>query len=239
MKVLRNGKMLNREQLLDILDPTFLKPDATWKEVYRFVDKVNSYRFNSVVLNCVSAEAYIGGGISRPPCVSVVVGFPLGGELFKQKLHTIEYVTNLYHFEAIEYVPCLSYMMSNLWDFFDFEVRSLMDNCSRLGVIPKVILETCYLTQDQKIKAANICSNNKVPYIKTSTGFGNKPNYTFDSLVEDVSLMRQVAEYHTQIKAAGGISTLAQVQKLYDVGATKIGTSNPFAIVDEFDKVTF
>ncbi|MGL5562951.1 MAG: deoxyribose-phosphate aldolase, partial [Tannerellaceae bacterium] len=109
------------------------------------------------------------------------------------------------------------------------EIEDLATLCREAGVISKVILETCYLTDDEKRKVCELAVEAGVDFVKTSTGFG-----TAGATVKDVKLMREVVGPEMGVKAAGGIRDIDYTLQLIKSGATRIGTSNGIAIVEAF-----
>jgi deoxyribose-phosphate aldolase len=106
------------------------------------------------------------------------------------------------------------------------DVRKVLE--ASQGKIVKVIIETCYLTDEEKIYVTNIIKEEKAHFVKTSTGFG-----TSGATLEDVRLLKKIAGNELKVKAAGGIRTLEQALQMIDAGADRIGTSNGIAIINE------
>jgi deoxyribose-phosphate aldolase len=125
------------------------------------------------------------------------------------------------------------------WKYLDEEIGIMQTLCSLNKIVLKVIFETDFVTSDaHKIKLCELCNENHVAFVKTSTGFGYVPvsdgHYTYHGATEhDVQLMREHCLPHVQVKASGGIRTLDQLLKFYELGARRFGTSSTETIMAE------
>jgi deoxyribose-phosphate aldolase len=122
-------------------------------------------------------------------------------------------------------------LQTDMLDLVYREISNMVEICKPAGVISKVILETCYLSEDQKIAACHLAVRADVDFVKTSTGFG-----TAGATVEDVALMRRICGPAMGVKAAGGIRNLESALAMIRAGATRIGTSQGVAIMQELSR---
>lgn len=164
---------------------------------------------------------------------SAAIGFPLGQTTSATKaFETRDAIEN--GATEIDMVLNVCELQLGNDDFVQSEVETVVQICSDMGralakkIVCKVILETCYLSTDQKVRACEICRNAGADFVKTSTGFGPQ-----GATVEDVKLMRNTVGESIGVKASGGIRDLATARAMIAAGATRIGTSNGVAIMEE------
>ena len=207
---------MTTEEMLGKVDHTQLKPYATWEDIRRLCDEALEYRTASV---CVP-PAYIkrihdtyGDRLN----ICTVVGFPLGYSVTAAKLaETQQALAD--GCSEIDMVVNISDVKNGDFDKVETEIRALKEACG--SHILKVIVETCYLTQEEKIAMCRAVTNAGADYIKTSTGFG-----TGGATGEDVELFRKYIGPEVKIKAAGGISTLEDLEMFLELGCERVGTS--------------
>ena len=207
---------MTTEEMLGKVDHTQLKPYATWEDIRRLCDEALEYRTASV---CVP-PAYIkrihdtyGDRLN----ICTVVGFPLGYSVTAAKLaETQQALAD--GCSEIDMVVNISDVKNGDFDKVETEIRALKDACG--SHILKVIVETCYLTQEEKIAMCRAVTNAGADYIKTSTGFG-----TGGATGEDVELFRKYIGPEVKIKAAGGIATLEDLEMFLELGCERVGTS--------------
>ncbi len=207
---------MTKEEMLGKVDHTQLKPYATWEDIRRLCDEALEYRTASV---CVP-PAYIkrihdtyGDRLN----ICTVVGFPLGYSVTAAKLaETQQALAD--GCSEIDMVVNISDVKNGDFDKVETEIRALKEACG--SHILKVIVETCYLTQEEKIAMCRAVTNAGADYIKTSTGFG-----TGGATGEDVELFRKYIGPEVKIKAAGGISTLEDLEMFLELGCERVGTS--------------
>lgn len=207
---------MTTEEMLGKVDHTQLKPYATWEDIHRLCDEALEYRTASV---CVP-PAYIkrihdtyGDRLN----ICTVVGFPLGYSVTAAKLaETQQALAD--GCSEIDMVVNISDVKNGDFDKVETEIRALKDACG--SHILKVIVETCYLTQEEKIAMCRAVTNAGADYIKTSTGFG-----TGGATGEDVELFRKYIGPEVKIKAAGGIATLEDLEMFLELGCERVGTS--------------
>ena len=204
------------KDILSYVDHTLLNPAATWSEIRSICDDGVKYGTASVCIPASYVEranSYLSG--SLPICT--VIGFPNGYSTVKSKcFEASDAVEN--GASEVDMVINLGSLKDKMYETILDEIRQVRHACD--GAILKVIIETCLLTDDEKITMCKIVSDSGADYIKTSTGF-SKGGATFS----DVALMRKYSAPHLKIKAAGGISSIEDAEKFIQLGASRLGTS--------------
>ena len=178
-----------------------------------------------------AADALAGTGVP----VGVVVGFPLGATLSASKRDETARVLK-HGAHDVDMVLNVGLLKSGSKEDFDLvrnDIRGVVELAHGAGAIVKVILETCLLTFEEKLRASEIALAAGADYIKTSTGFS-----TGGATVDDISLMRGVAGARAGVKASGGIRSLADARAMLEAGATRIGVSASVRIVSELRGIT-
>lgn len=212
--------------LAGLIDHTLLKPDATYNEIERLCFEAKEYGFASVCVNPAYvhlAARLLGGG---PVKVCTVVGFPLGATTYKVKAEeTKEAVAS--GATEVDMVINLGALKSGFYNLVYQEIKAVVEAAS-CQALTKVIIETCYLNTEEKIKACLLARYAGADFVKTSTGFGKAGATT-----EDVVLMRQVVGGELGVKAAGGIRDLATAEAMIKAGANRIGASASVKIMQE------
>jgi len=205
------------------IDHTLLKPDASIDDIYRLCNEAKEYHFMSVCINpCYVpfAKTYLEGTDVK---VCTVIGFPLGSNLTRTKVdETIQAIAS--GADEIDMVINIG-MLKNHQDDYVKEEISLIRQAS-LGHTLKVIIETCLLTDEEKVRACLLAKDAGADFVKTSTGFSKG-----GATVEDVALMRKTVGKDMGVKASGGIRTHEDLLKMIEAGATRIGTSNGTKII--------
>ncbi len=215
---------MDKKEILKRVDHTQLQAYATWEDIVKLCDEAVTYGTASV---CVP-PAYIkrihdtyGDKLN----ICTVVGFPLGYSVTEAKAaetrRAIEDGAN-----EIDMVINISHVKNGMYDAVEEEIRTLKEICK--DHILKVIIETCYLTEDEKIAMCRAVTNAGADYIKTSTGFG-----TGGATLEDVRLFKQHIGSHVKIKAAGGISTVEDLEAFVQEGCDRIGTSRAVGLLKD------
>ena len=204
------------KEILSRVDHTLLKQDATWEQIKKTVDEGMEFSTASVCIPASfvkRAAQYAAGRVK----ICTVIGFPNGYSTTEAKcFETADTVKN--GADEIDMVINIGKLRENDDEFVFREIQEVKAACA--GKLLKVIIETCLLTEDEKIRACDIVSRSGAEYIKTSTGFS-----TSGATFEDVELMRRYSAPHLKVKAAGGISTLADAQRFVELGADRLGTS--------------
>lgn len=203
--------------IIEKVDHTLLKPLATWEDIKKICDEAKEMKVASVCIPpsyVKQASEYLKDEI--PVCT--VIGFPLGYNTTKIKIEEAkEAIQN--GAKEIDMVINIGDAKSGLFDKIEDEIRQIKNSIG--NHILKVIIETCYLTQDEKIALCKAVSNAKADFIKTSTGFG-----TNGATLEDIKLMKENLSKDVAIKAAGGIKTIEDAKNFINAGATRLGTSS-------------
>lgn len=210
------------KEILKHVDYTLLLQGATWEEIKQICDDAMKYETASV---CIApsyvkqAAEYMGDKMA----VCTVIGFPNGYMTTKAKeFETKDALEN--GASEIDMVINIGWLKDKKYDLIENEIRALKAVCK--DKILKVIIETCFLTDEEKIKMCEIVTNAGADYIKTSTGFGGA-GATFD----DIKLFSQHIGPNVKMKAAGGISSMEDAEKFLELGADRLGTSRIIKIV--------
>jgi deoxyribose-phosphate aldolase len=207
---------MNVQNILSKCDHTLLLQTATWADIQKICDDGMFYHTASVCIPpCYveQAKAYVGDKLK----ICTVIGFPNGYNTTAVKVfETKEAVEK--GADEIDMVINIGMLKQGLDDAVCDEIRQIKAACS--GKLLKVIIETCLLTEEEKLRMCKIVTEAGAEYIKTSTGFS-----TAGATIEDVKLMRANVGEHVLVKAAGGISGLEDAQNFLDNGAARLGTS--------------
>ena len=207
---------MTTEEMLSRVDHTQLKAFATWEDIVSLCDEAVEFHTASVcVPPCYVKRIHDTYGDKVNICT--VIGFPLGYSVTEAKAAEIRQALEE-GCNEIDMVVNISDVKKGDFDKVEQEIRTLKGVCG--DHILKVIIEACYLTQEEKIAMCRAVTNAGADYIKTSTGFG-----TGGAVREDVELFRKYIGPQVRIKAAGGISTLEDLEMFISLGCDRIGTS--------------
>lgn len=210
------------KEILKHVDHTLLLQPSTWEEIKQICDDAAEYQTASVCIPpsyVKQAAEYLDGKVA----VCTVIGFPNGYMTTKAKeFETKDALEN--GASEIDMVINIGWLKDKKYDLIEEEIRTLKAACK--DKILKVIIETCYLTEDEKIKMCEIVTNAGADYIKTSTGFGSG-GATF----EDIELFAKHIGPNVKMKAAGGISSMDDAEKFLALGADRLGTSRIIKLV--------
>ncbi len=211
-----------------LIDHTLLKPEATPDQVTRLCAEAREYRFASVCVNATHI-ALVAQLLQDMPEVAacVTIGFPLGATLPEVKAYEASRCVALGAAE-VDMVINVGALKAKAWKPVYDDVAGVVDAAHAGGALCKVILETCLLTDEEKIAACLISKQAGADFVKTSTGFSSGGATT-----QDVALMRRVIGPAMGVKASGGIRTYADAQAMIAAGATRIGASAGVRIVRE------
>ena len=210
-----------------LIDHTLLKPEATRSDVERLCREALEYQFASVCVNSVFAAQVAAALKGSAVKTCVVAGFPLGANLPAVKLAETRAALEL-GAQEIDMVISVGTLKAGDDSAVPAEIESLAAAAHERQAILKVIIETSLLSEDEKTRACEIARDAKADFVKTSTGFSSA-----GATVADVALMRRVVGPEMGVKASGGVRTLADLLKMVDAGASRIGTSNGVTIVRE------
>lgn len=206
------------------IDHTNLKAFATRKDIEKLCDEAIKYDFASVCVNPyyvgLAHELLIRSNVK----VCTVVGFPLGQNTTEVKLHEAKVAIDE-GADEIDMVVNVAALKDKNYSYVQEEIRLIRELTK--DKILKVIIETCYLENDEKIKITEICNEVGVDFIKTSTGFG-----TSGAKLEDIELIMKHKIENVEIKASGGIKDYDTAKAMIDKGATRLGTSSGIEIME-------
>ena len=209
-------------EILNKVDHTLLNPAATWDEIKAVCADGIKYKTASVCIPASyvkAAKEYVGDGLK----ICTVIGFPNGYSTTATKcFETRDAVLN--GADEIDMVINIGWLKDKRYDDILNEIKLIKAECN--GKILKVIIETCLLTDEEKIKMCEIVSASGADFIKTSTGFS-----VGGATKEDIALFAENVADHVKIKAAGGISTLTDAENFVDLGASRLGTSRIVKLV--------
>ena len=210
------------KEILKHVDHTLLLQGSTWEEIKQICDDAMKYETASVCIPpCYVKQAaeYMGDRM----VVCTVIGFPNGNMTTETKaFETKNALEN--GASEIDMVINIGWLKDKKYDLVENEIRKLKEICG--DKILKVIIETCFLTDEEKIKMCEIVTNAGADYIKTSTGFGGA-GATFD----DIKLFAEHIGPNVKMKAAGGISSISDAETFLNLGADRLGTSRIVKIV--------
>lgn len=214
------------KDILSKCDHTLLKQTSTWEDIKGICDDGIKYGVASVCIPpCYVAQAkgYVGDNLK----ICTVIGFPNGYNTTAVKVaETLDAIEN--GADEIDMVINIGKLKSKDYAYIENEISLIKGACG--DNILKVIIETCLLTNDEIVKMCELVTNAKADYIKTSTGFS-----TAGATFEGVELMRKNVGDTVKVKAAGGISSIADAEKFVELGADRLGTSRVVKIVKEND----
>ena len=217
---------MNIQNIMNKVDHTLLGQAATWEEIRQILDDAMKYETASACIPASyvkQAAEYVQGKL--PICT--VIGFPNGYSTTATKVfETKDAIAN--GAAEIDMVINVGMLKDKRYEEVEAEIRQIHEACD--GKILKVIIETCLLTDEEKIKMCEIVTKAGAEFIKTSTGFSTA-GATFD----DVALMRKHVGPEVQVKAAGGISSFDDAEKFVELGAARLGTSRLVKIMKNSD----
>ncbi len=217
----------SRQNLAAVIDHTLLKPEATQEQVIRLCREAAEHGFACAMVNPIwTALAYSELAGSGVP-VGVVVGFPLGASLGTTKREEAATLVRIGAHD-VDMVLSVGLLKSGESQAVQQEIEGVVAVVHDAGAIVKVILETCLLTVEEKLRASELAIAAGADFIKTSTGFSKS-----GATAEDVAMMRGVAGGRCGVKASGGIRTLADAKRMLEAGANRIGASASVAILGE------
>ncbi|HPF88063.1 MAG TPA: deoxyribose-phosphate aldolase [Candidatus Limiplasma sp.] len=215
---------MKKEQIAGMIDHTLLKAFATKEQIAKLCDEAAEYHFASVCVNPAyvpqAAKRLKGTGVE----VCTVIGFPLGANTSAVKaFETKDAIAN--GAQEIDMVINIGAMKSGLYDVVEQDIKAVVDAAA--GTLVKVIIEACYLTDEEKQIACRAAAKAGADFVKTSTGFG-----THGATPADVALMKKSIPAGMKVKAAGGIHSYEECMAMIDAGADRVGASAGIAIVN-------
>ncbi|NEZ42134.1 deoxyribose-phosphate aldolase [Paenibacillus alvei] len=207
-----------------MIDHTMLKADAVQADIAKLVEEAKQYQFASVCVNptwvSYCAEQLAGTEVK----VCTVIGFPLGASTSAVKaLETQDAIAN--GATEVDMVINIGELKAGNDEFVQKDIEAVVKAASGKALV-KVIIETCLLTDEQKVRACELAVKAGADFVKTSTGFS-----TGGATREDVTLMRKTVGQQTGVKASGGVRSLEDVNSMIEAGATRIGASSGVSIM--------
>lgn len=217
---------MDNKEILKIVDHTLLGQASTWNEIKEILDDAMKFETASACIPAAyvkQAAEYVNGKL--PICT--VIGFPNGYSTTAVKVfETKDAIAN--GAAEIDMVINVGFLKDKRYQEIEEEIRQIHEACD--GKILKVIIETCLLTDEEKIKMCEIVTNAGAEFIKTSTGFS-----TGGATFADVKLMKENVGPNVKVKAAGGISSLDDAEEFMRLGADRLGTSRIVKIMKNTD----
>ncbi len=209
------------------IDHTYLKAFGTESEIIKLCNEAKTYQFKSVCVNPANVDyakrLLAGSGV----LVCTVIGFPLGANTIEVKmLETLDAVKN--GADEIDMVINIAKAKENDYAYLEREIKAVVSAAG--GRTVKVILETCYLTDEEIAASCLAAKAAKANFVKTSTGFG-----TGGATVEHIRLMRETVGPEMGVKASGGVRNLSEAKAMIEAGATRIGASSGVQIMKEIE----
>lgn len=208
-------------------DHTILKADASTAQIEELCKEALDYDFYSVCVNssnvALCKEMLEGSDVK----VCAVVGFPLGACTTKTKVFETEEACKDGARE-IDMVINIGALKEGAVDFVREDIKAVVDAAAKYDAIVKVIIETCLLTDEEKVLACQLSEDAKAAFVKTSTGFS-----TGGATASDIALMRKTVGDRLQVKASGGIRSYEAVMAMIDAGADRVGASASVAIMED------
>lgn len=218
---------MTQKDILAKVDHTLLAQTATWEEIRQICNDSMRYETASVCIPpsyVEQAKNYVGDRLK----ICTVIGFPNGYNTTAVKEFETKDALKK-GADEIDMVINLGWVKDGRFDLVEKEIRTLKDACG--GNVLKVIIETCLLTEEEKVKMCEVVTNSGADFIKTSTGFS-----TSGATFADVALFKEHVGPQVKIKAAGGISSFADAEKFVELGADRLGTSRLVKIMKQNEK---
>ena len=218
---------MTQKDILAKVDHTLLAQTATWEEIRQICDDGMRYETASVCIPpsyVEQAKNYVGDRLK----ICTVIGFPNGYNTTAVKEFETKDALEK-GADEIDMVINLGWVKDGRFDLVEKEIRTLKDACG--DNVLKVIIETCLLTEEEKVKMCEVVTNSGADFIKTSTGFS-----TSGATFADVALFKEHVGPQVKIKAAGGISSFADAEKFVELGADRLGTSRLVKIMKQNEK---
>lgn len=213
---------MEKKEILSRVDHTQLQAYATWEDIVKLCDEAIENNTASVCVPPTYIKR-IHDTYGEKINICTVVGFPLGYSVTAAKAEeTRQAIAD--GAQEIDMVINISHVKNGMYEMVEDEIRTLKEICG--DRILKVIIETCYLTEEEKVAMCKAVTNAGADYIKTSTGFG-----TGGAMIDDVRLFKKHIGKDVKIKAAGGISTVKDLEAFMEEGCDRIGTSRAVGLL--------
>jgi len=216
---------MNKEQLAKMIDHTILKPEATEEQVRRVCEEALKYNFASVCINPCHVKLTAGLLKGSDVKVCTVIGFPLGANTSTVKaFETSEAIKE--GAQEVDMVINIGKLKSKDYDYVREDIKAVVE-AAKGKALTKVIIETCLLTDEEKVVVCKLAKEAGADFVKTSTGFS-----TGGATYEDVKLMRETVGENMGVKASGAVRSYEDAAKVIKAGASRIGASASIAICE-------
>lgn len=214
---------MTKNEMAQLIDHTYLKPEATKKEIDKLIAEAKEHNFKTICVNS-SWVKYAKSKLEGSSVgITAVVGFPLGAMISQAKAHEAELAIK-HGADEIDMVIHIGKLKEQDYEYVLNDIKTVKK------VMPhnilKVIVETALLTKEEILQVSEIVVKSGAEFIKTSTGFSYR-----GATLEDIVLMKSVVKDQIQIKAAGGIANANDLEMMYQAGATRFGTSRSISII--------
>ena len=219
---------ISKPELAQMVDHTLLKPQSTRGDLKKLCSEAIQYSFKAVCVNPVHVPDAASFLKDTGVIVCSVIGFPFGTHPAKIKAAETKEVIRL-GAQEVDMVIWIGALKEGRDPEVVEDIRAVVEAAA--GCPVKVILETCYLTEEEKIRGCKLAVEAGASFVKTSTGFGSA-----GATLEDIKLMRKGVGNKAGVKAAGGIRTLEDALKMIEAGASRLGLSGSVAIIQELEK---
>lgn len=223
----RENILKDAHDVASLIDHTLLKPDAQERDIAQLCREAHEFGFAAVCINPYWVRFAADQLSGSPVRICTVIGFPLGANDIRTKLSETE-VALSEGARELDMVQNIGALRSGTIDTLREEIAELATLAHAGRGLLKVILETCLLTEEEKITSCRVAADGGADFVKTSTGFS-----TAGATVADVQLMRRTVGSFLGVKASGGVRTLAVLREMVSAGANRIGTSSGVNIVKE------
>ena len=207
------------------IDHTLLKADATKEAIIKLCNEAKEYDFKTVCVNPCWIEECVKQLKDSDVKVCTVVGFPLGAMTSAAKAYEAKQAIEL-GADEVDMVINIGRLKDNDLDYVTKDIQMVKESCG--NHVLKVIIETCLLSDEEKLKACDCIKAANADFVKTSTGFS-----LHGATVEDVALLKNYVKDSLKVKAAGGVKTTEDLHKMIEAGADRIGTSSGTSLINK------
>lgn len=207
------------------IDHTLLKADATKEAIIKLCNEAKEYDFKTVCVNPCWIEECVEQLKGSDVKVCTVIGFPLGAMTSQAKAFEAKQAIEL-GADEVDMVINIGRLKDNDLAYVTKDIQMVKEACG--NHVLKVIIETCLLTDEQKLKACDCIKAANADFVKTSTGFS-----LHGATVEDVELLKNYVKDSLKVKAAGGVKTIEDLHKMIEAGADRIGTSSGTSLIEK------
>ena len=219
---------MENKNLSQFIDHTQLKPTANFTDIDKLCDEARTFNFASVCVNPYHVERCAKSLKNTPVKVCTVIGFPLGANCTETKSYETNHAIK-HGADEVDMVINIGALKSGDLEYVLNDIREVVNAAG--GRTVKVIIETCYLTDEEKNIACELASKAGANFVKTSTGFGSG-----GAVASDVKLIKESIPSHMEVKASGGIRTKSDALVMITNGASRLGTSSGIKIVEANDE---